>query len=751
VPLIPPSLDDRSYDDLVEEMLANIPAHTPEWTNPQPGDPGRTLIELFAWLADTILYRANLIPEKQRIAFLRLLGQQMQPAAAASGLVSLALDPTTTQPQPIVSNATVNGAVNFETLEEVNILPLTAQAYIKLGLTPDQQAAAMPLLQGLKKLYTLQKVPSGYTTTPVFSNNMADATGIDLWNGTTDHSLWLALLVGNAQNVAAVQTAMTNGEQKLNIGFSPSFTVPALYAVPQQYDVSGTPSPVQAIWQMTQPPPNVAAGSTPPPVQYSTLKILSDTTAGLTQPGVVQVLLPASIGAPQNDVRSDSQAGVGMKPPRIDDPSIASRLLTWVRLSVQTSLTVSWAGVNAADIDQRKTYNSIVLGVSDGSANQVFALPTTASGPVDPTTFLLDVDMPGLGFQLWQQTDDLSVLQGPVAAYLLDPEAATVTFGNQLQGMIPPAGRRVRVRTMRAGGGSAGNLPAGSLTSIQATDAMGNQVTQTITVQQPMATTGGADVETLAQAEQRLPALLRHQNRAVTKSDYSNLAQSIPGANIGRVEVLPLFKPQTQTPNVPGVVSVMVIPNKDGVQYPCPEADRPLLETVFQYLSPRTPVTAEMYAIASEYMELEIAVAVEVKTGYGLLAVSQAVETALRSYLWPLPLADGSGGGPDASGWPLGRSVRTLELEVIVSQVPGVIEVNGLNLFTPLSTGQYQLVTADSSGRIELNLNSWQLPQLNQVTVAAGSDGSAIAVATTLTPMLETDPSVAVPIVPNVC
>ena len=25
-------------------MLANIPAHTPEWTNPQPGDPGRTLV-----------------------------------------------------------------------------------------------------------------------------------------------------------------------------------------------------------------------------------------------------------------------------------------------------------------------------------------------------------------------------------------------------------------------------------------------------------------------------------------------------------------------------------------------------------------------------------------------------------------------------------------------------------------------------------------------------------------------------------
>jgi predicted phage baseplate assembly protein len=130
MPLIPPALDDRSYDDLVQDLLANIPAHTPEWTNPQPGDPGRTLLELFAWLADTILYRANLIPEKQRIAFLKLLGQSMQPAAAATGILSLALDPAAVAPVGVVAHATVTGAVNFETLGDVDLLPVTAQAYV---------------------------------------------------------------------------------------------------------------------------------------------------------------------------------------------------------------------------------------------------------------------------------------------------------------------------------------------------------------------------------------------------------------------------------------------------------------------------------------------------------------------------------------------------------------------------------------------------------------------------------------------
>lgn len=734
MPLIPPSLDDRSYDDLVQDLLANIPAHTPEWTNPQPGDPGRTLLELFAWLADTILYRANLIPERQRIAFLKLLGEPMQAAVAATGLVSLALDPASVVPVGVVAPARVIGSVNFETLGEIDLLPITAQAYIKAPLTPDQQAKSMPLLAGLKQLYNLSTLPAGYTTTAVFANNLADPNGIDLVNATTDSSLWLALLVSKPENLTAVQNALgLTNEHILNIGFVPSISVPGLFS-----DV-GPPAAVQATWQLSQPAP--PAGQ---PIAYTTLKVLDDTTQGLTRAGVVRLMLPQSslIGAPSNVVRSDPQAGVGIKPPRIDDPALAARLLTWVRLTTQSALKVSWLGANAVQIDQRTTFNSIVIGVSDGSANQQFAL---GQWKIDPSTFQLEIDMPGLGFQLWQQVDDLAILQGPVRAYTLDSEAGTVTFGNQLQGMIVPAGRRVRVRTMRAGGGSAGNLPAGSLASIQAFDVTGKQLSQ-ITVQQPIATTGGADAETLDSAQQRIPSLLQNQDRAVTASDYANLARYVPGANVARAEVLPLFKPQTRTPNVPGVVSVMVIPGKEGVLNPCPRADRPMLETVYQYLNSRRPVTAEMYVIASEYVGLGISVAVEVKTGFGLLQVSQAVETALRSYLWPLAPR-----GTDSNGWNLGRHVRSLELEVIVSQVPGVIEVNGLNLFQKLASDAYQQLVTDASGKSELLLKSWQLPEVLDVTVAAGPDGSGIAAPTSLTPAPETDTTVAVPVVPNVC
>lgn len=730
MPLIPPALDDRSYDDLVQDMLASIPAHTPEWTNPQVGDPGRSMIELFAWLADTILYRANLIPEKQRIAFLKLLGQPLQPAAAAHGIISLSLDPTATAAIPLLAGGTVPGPVTFETLGEVDLLPLTGQAYIKLPLTPDQQTQQADLLSGLMQLYSLKNMPSGYTTTPLFSDGQATPSPIDVLNGTTDQSLWIALTVGDPKNRAIIAGALGNGggsQLILNVGIVPALSLPDPFA-----DI-GPRAAVQAVWQMTE-----ATDATQPPV-YNTLKVLDDTTLGLTRPGVVRLVLPPSdhIGAPANDVHVDPQAGVGLKPPRIDDPDIDQKLLTWVRLSAGSAFQISWAGINAVEIDQRTTYSFVPVGISDGSADQQFAM---SQSQIDPTTFVLEVDMPGLGFQPWNSVDDLAVVQGPAPAYVLDPEAGTVRFGNQMQGMIPPLARRIRVRQMRAGGGAVGNLPPASLTSIKALDASGNPVAQKITALQPIATTGGADSETLEQAQQRLPALLKHQERAVTADDYQSLAQEVPGAGVARVIVLPLFKPQTRTVNVPGVVSVMVIPGKDGVQPPCPRADRPLLETVYQYLDSRRPATAEMYVIGTEYVGLGIAVAIEVRTGFGLLQVSQAVETALRNYLWPI-----APGGSDNQGWVLGRTVRSLELEVIVSQVPGVSAIDGLNLFTPLASGGYQQITPNGSGTSELALASWQLPELLQVSVVTSGD------ATELNPQPPPDTAIAIPLVPKVC
>jgi hypothetical protein len=73
LPLNLPNLDDRSYADLVAEARALLPALAPDWTDHNPADPGITLIELFAWLTEMLLYRLNQVTDENRVAFLRLI------------------------------------------------------------------------------------------------------------------------------------------------------------------------------------------------------------------------------------------------------------------------------------------------------------------------------------------------------------------------------------------------------------------------------------------------------------------------------------------------------------------------------------------------------------------------------------------------------------------------------------------------------------------------------------------------------
>ena len=73
MPLNVPNLDNRTYEDLVEEALAMLPRYAPNWTNYNPSDPGITLIELLAYFAEHFIYRLNRVTKEIRIRFLQLL------------------------------------------------------------------------------------------------------------------------------------------------------------------------------------------------------------------------------------------------------------------------------------------------------------------------------------------------------------------------------------------------------------------------------------------------------------------------------------------------------------------------------------------------------------------------------------------------------------------------------------------------------------------------------------------------------
>lgn len=765
MPIQPPSLDDRRFDDLVEEMIARIPAHTPEWTNPRLGDPGRTLIELFAWLADATLYRANLVPERQRLVFLKLLGQPLRPARAATGIVGLAYaQENLAEVASLAPGARVAGPVPFETLGETTVVPVAAEAYYKRALDDAETARMAEVIEGLKSVHGLADA-RGYETTPLFDGGRAAPEGIDVFALAADRALWIALLAPRAQapdtqaaRNDAVRQALGGGDTGagalLSIG-----VVPAL-ALPESFDdfvAAANPRVrVPVLWEITT---RGAGGRT----DYLTLTPQggSDTTEGLTRPGVVRLPLPdeSLLWAPPNDVGENPAAGVGDTPPRLDDTEKAARLIAWLRLrpapdqSVQ-SLPLAWVGINAAEIDQRATLAGRVLGVSTGAPDQQFALPQPGC---DPGTLRIEVEEPGLGYRPWTRVDDLAAISADprvarsAPAYELDSEAGTLRFGDGVRGRVPEAQMRIRLAYGRFGGGAAGNLPAGSLTAVTATRVDGRAAPPLVCVQ-PLPTDGGAEAESLAAAERRIPSFLRHRDRAVTADDYKALALETPAAEVGRVEVLPRFKPRDRRFDVPGVVSVLALPAQgfdpaaSGARNPRP--DRPFIEKVHGWLAPRVPLACELYVIGCEYVPLGLAVGVAIRDGYARDGVLAEVRGALRRLLWPL-----APGGAERAGWPLGRAVRDRELEVEVSRVAGVLEVTGLGLFERATTDAgdaWRAVARNpADGARTLALAPWQLPELLSVVVI---EGSAAPESLDSLPNPFADASaVAVPVVPEKC
>ena len=121
----PPKLDDRSFNDIVEEAISMIPRYSPEWTNHNPSDPGITLIELAAWMTDMLIYRLNQVPDKNYVAFLNLLGIKLRAPRAAKALVRFKLVEGGTKQrvprgtQVSTPQATEEHTVTFETARDV--------------------------------------------------------------------------------------------------------------------------------------------------------------------------------------------------------------------------------------------------------------------------------------------------------------------------------------------------------------------------------------------------------------------------------------------------------------------------------------------------------------------------------------------------------------------------------------------------------------------------------------------------------
>src|SRR5688572_7889583 len=78
-----PNLDDRRFQDLVDDAKRFVQQRCPSWTDHNVSDPGVTLIESFAWMTDMLLYRLNRVPDRLYVRFLELIGVTLFPPTAA--------------------------------------------------------------------------------------------------------------------------------------------------------------------------------------------------------------------------------------------------------------------------------------------------------------------------------------------------------------------------------------------------------------------------------------------------------------------------------------------------------------------------------------------------------------------------------------------------------------------------------------------------------------------------------------------
>ncbi|KAB8141606.1 putative baseplate assembly protein [Chloroflexia bacterium SDU3-3] len=718
MPLQVPQLDDRSFEQLVAEARARIPVHTPEWTNFNESDPGITIVELFAFMTENLLYRSNRIPELNHKKFLTLLGIGLRAAAPGQGLIAVRNERGPLAALPLDVGLEVRaGRVPFRTRTAVCVLPVEARCFYKRPHAPsDDEKARYQLLY--EPFLGESGQPADYSDLTFYRTTPLDQPEIgkplpavelaDSLAGTIDRSLWVALLAPEGRLGTEVQAALAG--QILTLGIAPDPSGAARELRPFSYAPKAIPDPGLVFELLV---PDAAAASEYVPASYRRLDVVYAENV-LDAPGVVQLQLPgyAEIArySPQNLNFDPVEEGTGDYPPLIEDASVAARVAAWLRVrlpdvaaseAAATSAQqarITWVGTNAARVIQALPVVNERLGVGTGTPDQSFRLANiplvvkpqdTASSAPPEASLVVEIQGQDGAWRTWAQIDDLFAAGREDAVYMVDPESGIIRFGDGLRGLRPPLGAGIRA-SYEYGGGPEGNVAIGAISKspgIPAGFAIGN----------PLATWGADSGESVAEGERSIPRYLRHRDRLVTAEDFRDVVRRTPGVDVGRVEVLPLFNPNAFTPDTPqqfpGTVTVLAIPCYDQGQPSAPRADKLFLDAICRWIDPRRLITTEIYVRGPAYIPIWVTVGVQFAAGRMRELVRRDIQQALRDFLSPLvggppvedapPVCGHADAGPCAqrgAGWPLGLEVRQQDLEATMTRVPGVRYVTGVRM-----------------------------------------------------------------------
>ena len=761
MPLTIPTLDDRRYQDLLDEALARIPVHTPEWTNFNKSDPGVTLIEVFAFLTENLLYRSNQIPERNRRKFLKLLGVPLEPASSARGLVAFSNERGPLETITLNTGLEVRaGQVPFRTEQGLDVLPIEAQIYYKRELkNPSDQIKAY-----YNQLYaSFLKQPSGAAAklyeTVAFPPR--DGSAVDLGLDSIDGSLWIALLMREgdkpANTTEKAREDLRNDVRQKIAGKTLSLgIVPALAAETGRKLSPGGQANTEGASLLKY---EVPIGETLTGVRLPRYRALDSASSNnvLDRPGVVQINLPAASELKLWDNLEPLEMGALDFPPALEDSKINDRVVTWLRVrsTAPAKTRLLWAGINTTFVSQRAHIANEILPSGTGAPDQVVVLSKTPAIPESVRLFVITKDKS----EQWTEIDDLTaagpevpvpdprlppgspqVINNLVKVFDVDAESGEIRFGDGLRGARPPAGA-----TMRAdydyGVGRAGNVNKGAINSSPALPA-GIKVTN------PVATWGGAEAETVGEGEKQIARHLQHRERLVNAVDFETITRRTPGVDIGRVDVLPAFSPElgsNEPGDAPGSVTLMIIPKYDNAQPDAPLPDRNFLDAICKYVDSRRLVTTEVFLRGPVYKQVWISIGIDVTAGRSVAEVREAVKQEMLRFLSPLPasgvidVASLPASDP-LRGWPLRKPVVALELMAVASRVAGVSLVHKVLLAEGTKASQEQI-----------EMQGLELPRVVGISVTAGEPVDLSELRGT-TPSTDAGRNVVpVPVIPDEC
>jgi predicted phage baseplate assembly protein len=472
-----PNLDDRRFQQLVDEAKRYVQQRAPEWTDHNVSDPGVTLIETFAYLVDQLLYRLNRVPDKNYTAFLDLLGIRLFPPAAAVAEVDFWLSapqPDTVTLTPGTEVTTAGGeadeAVVFATTDELRIVPSELTRLVTAFRTGEQTDRTGELAEG-RDIPAFQAAPQPGD----------------------------ALLFGLPAAVPRCVVAVRLDSRVEGVGVDPR--QPPL--VWEAWDDGG--------WQVCE------TGE--------------DSTGGLNRPGEVIVYVPAGHTA---SVIGGTRAGwlrcrvteaEPGQPFYSESPTVREAAV----FTVGGTMTVEHA----------ESETDVTLGTSEGVGGQTFRLGR-APVLLDREPPVVEVSS-AEGWQRWDVVEHFGRSGPADRHVQVDATTGEFTFPPALRepdgtlrqcGAVPPKGAQIRVARYRTGGGPAGNVARGAISVLR------SSVPYVARVVNRESASGGVAGETVANARLRAPDALRMQERAVTAEDYEIIArQAAP--SVRRVRCLP--------------------------------------------------------------------------------------------------------------------------------------------------------------------------------------------------------------------